>query len=168
MISTSYSLKCTTNLFSTLMVLSYKLFSALNSMEKLLINTDVLAHLQQRANLFVRSRQTSSLQTNWLRIIKEILCNWPGSSKCCFCEQNESTEHLFINCPFAKIIWQIVYMAFNITPPINIAHMFGAWLNGIVKSEKRNIRVGVCAILTAIWHVRNDFIFNKACFPTFL
>jgi hypothetical protein len=59
-------------------------------------------------------------------------------------------------------------MAFNITPPMNIAHMFGAWLNEIVKSEKRNIRVGVCAILTAIWHVRNDFIFNKACFPTFL
>jgi hypothetical protein len=94
--------------------------------------------------------------------------NWPGSSKCCFCEQNESTDHLFIKCPFAKIIWQIVYMALNITPPVNIAHMFGTWLNGIVKSKKRNIRVGVCAILTAIWHVRNDFIFNKSCFPTFL
>jgi hypothetical protein len=28
--------------------------------------------------------------------------------------------------------------------------------------------VGVCALLTAIWHVRNDFIFNKSCFPIFL
>jgi hypothetical protein len=94
--------------------------------------------------------------------------NLPGSTKCCFCEQNESIEHLFINCPFAKIIWKIVYMAFNITPPLSIVHMFGTWLNGIVKSEKTNIRAGVCAILTAIWHVRNGFIFNKSCFPTFL
>jgi hypothetical protein len=44
-------------------------------------------------------------------------------------------------------------MAFNITPPLSIAHMFGNRLNGVVKYEKTNIRVGVCAILTAIWHV---------------
>jgi hypothetical protein len=45
-------------------------------------------------------------------------------------------------------------MAFNITPSLSIAYMFGNWLNDIVKSEKTNIRVGVCALLTAIWHVR--------------
>jgi hypothetical protein len=94
--------------------------------------------------------------------------NWLGSTKCCFCEHEESIQHIFINCPFAKIIWQIVYMAFNITPPVSIAHMFGTWLNGIVKSKKTNIRMGVCAILTAIWHVLNDFIFKKSCLPTFL
>jgi hypothetical protein len=111
----------------------------------------------------------------WFVQRKEILTkhnlfkrNWPSSTKCCFCEQNESIEHFFINCPFAKIIWQIVYMAFNITPPVSIVHMFGTWLNRIVKSEKRNIRVGVCAILTTIWHMRNNFNFNKSCFPTFL
>jgi hypothetical protein len=59
-------------------------------------------------------------------------------------------------------------MAFNITPPLGISHMFGTWLDGVVKSEKINIRVDVCAILTAIWHVQNDFIFNKSCFPIFL
>jgi hypothetical protein len=42
--------------------------------------------------------------------------------------------------------------------------MFGNWLNGVVKSEKTNIIVGLCAIITAIWHVRNDYIFNKSCF----
>jgi hypothetical protein len=59
-------------------------------------------------------------------------------------------------------------MSFNITPPLSIAHLFGNWLNGVVKSKKANIRVGVCAILSAIRHVRNDFIFNKLCFPSFL
>jgi hypothetical protein len=111
----------------------------------------------------------------WFVQRKEILTkdnllkrDWPGSTKCCFCEQNESIQHLFINCPFATIIWQIVYIAFDITPPLSIAHMFGTWLNGIVESEKTNIRVGVCSILTTIWHERNDSIFNKSCFPTFL
>jgi hypothetical protein len=45
--------------------------------------------------------------------------------------------------------------------------MFGNWLNGIEKLEKVKIRVGVCAMLTAIWYVHNDFIFNKSCFPLF-
>jgi hypothetical protein len=30
------------------------------------------------------------------------------------------------------------------------------------------IRVGVCAIVWAMWNVRNDFIFNKQKTPTFL
>jgi hypothetical protein len=40
-------------------------------------------------------------------------------------------------------------MPFNITPPLSIAHLFENWLNRAVKCEKANIRVGVCAILTA-------------------
>jgi hypothetical protein len=28
--------------------------------------------------------------------------------------------------------------------------------------------VGIWALLWAIWHVRNDFIFNGSKFPTFL
>jgi hypothetical protein len=59
-------------------------------------------------------------------------------------------------------------MYFNITPPLCIVYIFGNWLNRVVKSKKANIRVGVCAILTSIWHVRNDYIFNKLCFSTFL
>jgi hypothetical protein len=111
----------------------------------------------------------------WFVQRKEILTkdnllkrNWQDSVKCCFCDHDESVQHLFITCPFIKIIWQIVYMAFNITPLLSIAHMFRNWLNGVVKSEKTNNRVGVCDILMAIWHVWNDFIFNKLCFPTFL
>jgi hypothetical protein len=85
-----------------------------------------------------------------------------------FCDHEETAQHLFIKCPFAKIIWNIINMAFNIIPPSNIAHLFGNWLNGISKKEKTNIRVWICAILWAIWHVRNDFIFNKSTFPSFL
>jgi hypothetical protein len=53
-------------------------------------------------------------------------------------------------------------------PPLNINNLFGNWLNGVSKSEKINLRVGTCAILWAIWHVRNEFIFNKSHFSLFL
>ena len=37
-------------------------------------------------------------------------------------------------------------------------------MHGIDNRTKGQIRVGVCALLWAIWHVRNDFIFNTSCF----
>jgi hypothetical protein len=49
--------------------------------------------------------------------------NWQGSTKCCFCDQDESVQHLFVKCPFAKLTWQIFYMAFNITP-LWVSHIF--------------------------------------------
>ena len=39
---------------------------------------------------------------------------WEGSKKCCFCDQDETIQHLFIDCPLAKMVWRIVHMAFNI------------------------------------------------------
>jgi hypothetical protein len=110
----------------------------------------------------------------WFVHWKEILTkdnlikrNWQGSSKCCFGDHEETVQHLFIHCPFAKIVWSIVRMALNLTPPLNISHLFGTWLNGVPKTEKIHIRVGTCTILWAIWHVRNDFIFNKSRFHYF-
>ena len=94
--------------------------------------------------------------------------NWQGSKKCCFCDQDESIHHLFISCPFAKVIWRIVHMTFNLSPPTNITNLFGNWLRGINKKDKVQIRVGVCALLWAIWNVRNDFVFNKPRASSFL
>jgi hypothetical protein len=63
----------------------------------------------------------------WFVHIKEILTkdnlakrNWQGNTKCCFCDQEETIQHLFIDCPFAKKknLWRIVHMTFTIlTPP---------------------------------------------------
>jgi hypothetical protein len=41
---------------------------------------------------------------------------WQGCNNCYFCDQKEMIQHLFISCPLAQMVWQIVHMAFNIIP----------------------------------------------------
>ena len=94
--------------------------------------------------------------------------NWQGCTKCCFCDQEEIIQHLFFDCPFAKVLWRIVHLPFSLTPPINTTNLFGNRLNGVNQKDKQHIRVGVCATLWALWHVRNNFIFNQFSFPSFL
>jgi hypothetical protein len=93
---------------------------------------------------------------------------WTGSQKCCFCDSLETVEHLFITCPFAQIIWRMIYFAYNIPPPSNITNMFGNWLNGVDKTNKGRIRIGVSALCWAIWNRRNDIIFNQSKGTNFL
>jgi hypothetical protein len=93
---------------------------------------------------------------------------WKGCQKCCFCDSLETVNHLFIECPFAKIVWRMMYLAYNIPPPANITNMFGRWLNGVRKEDKQKIRIGVSALCWAIWRTRNDFIFNNQYGTNFL
>jgi hypothetical protein len=87
---------------------------------------------------------------------------WVGCKKCAFCDSEESVEHLFIRCKFAKLVWQVVHFTFHMPPPTNIKNLFGNLSNGTKRKTKSHIRAGVYAILWAIWNSRNDVIFNSA------
>jgi hypothetical protein len=52
-------------------------------------------------------------------------------------------------------------MTFGLAPPKNITNLFGNWLKGIPKNDLIQVRVGVCAVIWALWNTRNDFVFNK-------
>jgi hypothetical protein len=52
---------------------------------------------------------------------------WQGDKKCCFCSSNESIQHLFFDCHFAKFIWRIVQVFFNLSPPISVHNIFTGW-----------------------------------------
>ena len=52
-------------------------------------------------------------------------------------------------------------LPFNITPPNSVGTLFGTWLVGIEAKTARDIRVGVCALLWAIWNCRNDLAFKN-------
>jgi hypothetical protein len=85
--------------------------------------------------------------------------NWNGCQKCCFCD--EPMEHLFLDCPFAKIVWSMIYFAYNISAPINITNMFDNRLNGVSKNDKARIQIGISALCWSIWTCRNDMVLNK-------
>jgi hypothetical protein len=94
--------------------------------------------------------------------------NWHGCTKCCFCNEPETINHLFLSCPFAKIVWRMIYFTFGIHPPANITNMFGNWLNGVHKLDKNRIRIGISAVCWSIWTNRNDIIFNRQKGTNFL
>ena len=94
--------------------------------------------------------------------------NWSGSKKCPFCDLNETIQHLFFDCQHAKTIWRVVHVATGLTPPKLITHMLRNWLTGISKKERSLIFVGAAALMWAIWCTRNDLIFEKKIFTSFM
>ena len=88
--------------------------------------------------------------------------------KCCFCNCNESITHLLFNCHHAKEIWTIVYLATGLTPPRSISHMLENWLLNFDNNERRVILVRAAALCWAIWRCRNDIIFNKTKYSSFM
>ena len=87
--------------------------------------------------------------------------NWQGDSHCSFYGNTKTVDHLFISCPFAKLVWRVVFCTYNIPPPTNVTNMFGNWLNGMDKKTKDRIRIGVSAICWSIWNCRNNLVFNR-------
>jgi hypothetical protein len=87
--------------------------------------------------------------------------NWKGSLGCCSCSSLETIQHLFIDCHFARFIWNSIHITFGIQPPSNIAHMFGSWLIGIRPRLREHICVGLTTLCWAIWLNRNDMVFNR-------
>lgn len=94
--------------------------------------------------------------------------DWQGCTKCCFCGDEELIEHLFLQCPLAKLLWQTIHIAFNLPPPTSSTNMFGNWLVGMHPKLKSRIRVGICALLWAVWNTHNDCIFNRTKVSNFL
>jgi hypothetical protein len=94
--------------------------------------------------------------------------NWKGSQKCVCCNLNETIQHLFIDCPLAKMIWRFILYETNFSQPRSINHMFGNWLKNQHKDFKHLVWVGIAAICWAIWKCRNDIVFKKTKFNSIL
>jgi hypothetical protein len=94
--------------------------------------------------------------------------NWNGSKQCSFCCKEESIQHLFFDCYYAKFMWGLIQITFGIWPPHNIIHLFGIWVNSFHRTLKRQLLAGALAFYWAIWLSRNDIIFDKTPTKTFL
>jgi hypothetical protein len=87
--------------------------------------------------------------------------NWTSNESCYLCDNKESIQHLFFECPLAKIIWRIVHMTFGLEAPKNVSNLSGNWLKGIPKKDLIWIIVGVCVVIWAIWNNGNYYILTN-------
>jgi hypothetical protein len=86
--------------------------------------------------------------------------NWHGSTQCVFCHHDETINHLFIQCRFARSIWSLIQVASRLYPPTSVANIFGNWLHGIDLRFRTLIRMGALTVIWSLWLYRNDKIFN--------
>jgi hypothetical protein len=93
---------------------------------------------------------------------------WQGSKKCVFYDSNESIQHLFFKCHYARFFWRLLYCCFGLSTPRSFKHIFGSWLHGVHLKVKNLIITGVAALCWAIWISRNDLVFNKTPMVTYL
>ena len=94
--------------------------------------------------------------------------NQKGSQKCVGCNLNESIQHLFLDCHYARMVWRMVYLATGLTQPKSIRHLFGSWLSNQNTKIRDLIWVGVAALCWAIWNTRNDIIFYRIKYNSIL
>jgi hypothetical protein len=82
--------------------------------------------------------------------------NWHGSTQCMFCHHDETINHLFFQCRFARSIWSLIQVASSMYPPTTVANIFGNWLHGIDLRFRTLLRVGALVVVWSLWICRND------------
>ena len=91
---------------------------------------------------------------------KLVNLKWNWSTKCVFWRQDEMIKQLFFVWKIARSIWSAIHMASNFYPQRSVANIFGNWLHGIDHMFWKNIRVGSVAIISSLWHYRNEKVSN--------
>lgn len=57
--------------------------------------------------------------------------NWQGDKRCCFCNMDESVEHLFFDCSAARCAWNLIAILLALHLDQLLLHSFGNGLEDI-------------------------------------
>ena len=80
------------------------------------------------------------------------------AKKCVFCSHDETIQHLFFDCHFAKFLWRVVQYTFGLVPPTSAAQFYNDWLFRFDCKSKMQLLCGVSALSWALWLSRNDIV----------
>ncbi|MFS7897453.1 putative reverse transcriptase zinc-binding domain-containing protein [Helianthus anomalus] len=89
-----------------------------------------------------------------------------GDTRCPLCaEYDETSEHLFVSCYFAQVIWSVITQWCK-SPPL-IAFSFKDVLKyhltvGGSKRKKKVINAITQIVVWSVWRMRNEVVFNNA------
>lgn len=86
-------------------------------------------------------------------------------SDCCvLCNaERETTDHMFIHCPFSFKVWDYFIKAFKIVWPLpgSLLQLFDAWRENVLRGRGREVwKIVHYAICWIIWTDRNDRVFG--------
>ena len=103
-------------------------------------------------------------------LIKDNLArrNWIGSKVCSFCNWEETIQHLFFDCAYARFFWRAIHLVFGLAPPKDVDDLFNHWLKQGGRKPNLYLLTGISAMCWVIWLSRNDIVFNKCQPKTFL
>ncbi|TVU46002.1 hypothetical protein EJB05_05514, partial [Eragrostis curvula] len=86
---------------------------------------------------------------------------WKGNTKCPFCNENETINHLFFECEVIKYVWSMVALVLGANcRPENI-EQYLVWIQNYMPNGKKFHMVGLAGICWAIWKIRNKVCFDK-------
>jgi len=94
--------------------------------------------------------------------------NWIGSKVCSFCNREETIQHLFFDCAYARFFWRAIHLVFGLAPPKDVDDLFNHWLKQGGHKPNLHLLTGLSAMCWVIWLSKNDIVFNKCQPKTFL
>lgn len=88
--------------------------------------------------------------------------NWAGDPSCRFCEELETSDHLFIQCHVAKVVWGTIALCLNTdTIPCNTRQFWACIATHLPRGDNAYV-CGLATIGLAIWKARNKKIKHPA------
>ena len=91
---------------------------------------------------------------------------WTGNPTCSFCNELETSQHLFFTCPVAKVIWRCVGIVLGTEMCPNSYWQYFAWCHTFLPDGQKYYTVGLAAACWAIWLARNRATFEKKLIKT--
>ena len=86
---------------------------------------------------------------------------WYGNPNCSFCDNIETSQHLFFACPVAKVVWRCIGMALGTDRCPNNSWQYYTWCNIFLPRGEEYHTVGLATACWAIWLARNRATFEK-------
>ena len=85
---------------------------------------------------------------------------WTGDPSCVFCDQVETINHLFFQCPVAKCVWALVGQCIGATDIPRNNTQYKLWIDKWLPDGQKIHHFGFAAICWAIWKCRNKAVFD--------
>jgi hypothetical protein len=88
--------------------------------------------------------------------------NWHGDPSCYFCDSPETVDHLFFECPIAKVVGVgVIAACFDQGCRTTSYAQYWAWIPIALPGGEKVYMVGLAAICWVIWKGRNRVCFEK-------